>query len=805
MTAVPDNLAAMGADPATSHADRQAILVSFIVRSMGRPELRATLESIARQDHASIEVVIVDATGGRHPPLPDIAWAPGHVARVVSNGIPLKRPQAAMLGLESVRGEWFMFLDDDDTCEPAHVSSLLRAASRHPSALLVYGCGRLHDERGRLVQVFGRPFNRALMHYGPLFYWQSAILSTRIRELGCGFDPELEVCEDRDFLARIAEHGDFVFEPGIATFNYRPDLGTSGTGQGANRNAVRVARYESLLRAKWAGPGVYHNERVATLCRNAVHAFFEGDLDRSQSTFERALDAYPDDPNALHGLGRVRLARGDFAMAERVVRRAIEVNPLAGEYHATLAEILARSGSTPVSPLPPELSRTSPCPCRSGLRYKACCGRIGAIAAPPASGVEAVVAREPLLGEVESLLARGEASRAQALLDEASRDPQCARVRLVAAARLALALDDAPTALSPMQRAVDQGIDTEVGLMLEDCCARLAREHAGASLWRKIRQLCISSARSAASHADDSIAIAVAPNALPAVRSGASVLRSSLLEGSRDTVVEFTTLASPRACSTLIVWDAADMAWPRGDASPRRVVVRLERDDPGMLLRALARLELRWPDATLSYTLPHAGIDGDAAQRIDYPWIGGEWFRVEAATPTDSLRVGVHATASPDQRHPDDGSFYRGLLAENHRLALPSTPFLRTALDGAPLGERIAWFDADVPITALDVVVVRGDPCRGGWADPRVLEAMAAARPVIAFAGSLGAREWIEDGVSGFVVHSQADAMARLSALAASPALRSNMGAAARRVARRIVHEQAARARMNYFDVSVNV
>ena len=181
----------------------------------------------------------------------------------------LPRPIAANVGSASVSGSWFMFLDDDDTCEPGHVSTLVAATRTHPDALVVYGSGRLFDPEGRELKVFGRPFNRALMHYGPLFYWQAALISTRVRELGCRFDPALAVCEDRDFLAQIAQHGDFAFLPSTATFNYRPDLGTSGTGHGANRDAARVARFENLLRAKWAGPGTLHNERVAQRCRQA--------------------------------------------------------------------------------------------------------------------------------------------------------------------------------------------------------------------------------------------------------------------------------------------------------------------------------------------------------------------------------------------------------------------------------------------------------------------------------------------------------------------------------------------------------
>ncbi len=77
---------------------------------------------------------------------------------------------------------------------------------------------------------FGRPFNRALIHYGSLFCWQAALIRRKVVDLGCRFDEALEVCEDRDFLVQIAEHSDFAFVP-VVGFNYRPDLGTSGTSR----------------------------------------------------------------------------------------------------------------------------------------------------------------------------------------------------------------------------------------------------------------------------------------------------------------------------------------------------------------------------------------------------------------------------------------------------------------------------------------------------------------------------------------------------------------------------------------------
>ncbi|MDP2253942.1 MAG: glycosyltransferase, partial [Thiobacillus sp.] len=72
--------------------DIRTPLVSIIVRSMGRPELRLALESIAAQDYPRVEVILVDASGGTHPPLPDIRWRPGHVLRKVGGDHRLPRP-----------------------------------------------------------------------------------------------------------------------------------------------------------------------------------------------------------------------------------------------------------------------------------------------------------------------------------------------------------------------------------------------------------------------------------------------------------------------------------------------------------------------------------------------------------------------------------------------------------------------------------------------------------------------------------------------------------------------------------------
>jgi len=420
----------------------QLPLVSVIVRSMGRPALVRALESLARQDYPNIDVIVVDATGGGHPPLPSIAWRDGHTVRVVGGERPLRRPHAGNAGLDAVRGEWFGFLDDDDTCDPAHVSSLVTAAADHPDALVVYGQGRLVNAAGRVESLFGRPFNRALVYCSTLCYWQAALIRTRVRDLGCRFDTAFDICEDRDLLAQIAGHGDFAFVP-LATVSYQPDLGTSGAGRGANRREAKLTLYDTQLKAKWAGPIAYHWARVSTRCYRGVRALLAGDIDGARRRFEHALDDYPGDPNAVNGLARVALARGKVHTAVRLARTALDFSPTAPAYRETFQ--LAQRAAAGV------VRRTEPCPCGSGERYKDCCGRSEEPVAPPAPSAATLQACDA----ASALLAAGDARGAYALLEAAE---------------------------PPMP-------DRAFKELLKECCEAIWRDTRQQKLWRTAREL----------------------------------------------------------------------------------------------------------------------------------------------------------------------------------------------------------------------------------------------------------------------------------------------------------------------------
>jgi glycosyltransferase involved in cell wall biosynthesis/Flp pilus assembly protein TadD len=403
------------------------MLVSVIVRSMGRPHLERALASLARQDYPSLEVLVVDATGGKHPPLPDIRWPSGHIVRLVCTGQPLLRAPASNAGLQAVTGTYFTFLDDDDTHEPYYVSQMVAQAAQHPDALLIYGSSNLLDSDGRLTGRFGVDFNRALMFIGPLFYLHAALIQRRVIELGCRFDESFALSEDRDFVAQIAAISDLVRVP-VTAANYYTEAGTSGTG--TNRNLGSFLPVERQLRAKWAGEGVHHWHRATQQSRRAVQTYFSGDVARAQSIFADVLIDYPEDPNALHGLARIALDSGDAARALGSAARSVDIAPAVAEYRLTLAQVhhalgddhrardhalvaaedaafhdaatkllqslllpqhLAELSATSATMLSASAapsttatpSRLAPCPCGSGKRYKDCHGQLGGIPEAP--------------------------------------------------------------------------------------------------------------------------------------------------------------------------------------------------------------------------------------------------------------------------------------------------------------------------------------------------------------------------------------------------------------------------------------
>lgn len=68
------------------------------------------------------------------------------------------------------------------------------------------------------------------------------------------------------------------------------------------------------------------------------------DFERSRQELEDLLADHPDHVNAIELLGSLELAEGDLDEAERLLRRALELDPLAERSHDELGELLRRTG-----------------------------------------------------------------------------------------------------------------------------------------------------------------------------------------------------------------------------------------------------------------------------------------------------------------------------------------------------------------------------------------------------------------------------------------------------------------------------
>src|SRR5436190_4313379 len=219
-------------------------IVSVVVRTMGRPTLDRTLARIAAQVHRPLEIVLIDASGSLGElPVRDIPVV------TVRKG-PLDRPRAANAGLDAARGDYLIFVDEDDEIESTHVSELLGALAGSPRARAAYSQTRLVDATGATQRVFGGPFDRMALFRSNYLAIHAVLFERSLVADGCRFDESLAMFEDWDFWLQVAMRTPLAFT-GRPTAIYHAAGGQSGAGAGANldRDAV-FAQRERLMR-KW--------------------------------------------------------------------------------------------------------------------------------------------------------------------------------------------------------------------------------------------------------------------------------------------------------------------------------------------------------------------------------------------------------------------------------------------------------------------------------------------------------------------------------------------------------------------------
>lgn len=213
-------------------------LVSILIRSTGRPELSQALKSVSSQTYPNVEVLIVDALGKGKILLPTRYRFP---VKILNFGSPLQRSDAANALIHAAKGNWAVFLDDDDWMDSNHIEKLFKVIENNPDAMLAYsGVSCVEKDPNNTkeyleIRRFDEPFDATRLlteNYIPIHAPLFNLKKVQI-ENGPRFDPKFNLFEDWDFWLQCLEQGKFIHSPGVSA-RYRIH---SNSGAGVRLNA----------------------------------------------------------------------------------------------------------------------------------------------------------------------------------------------------------------------------------------------------------------------------------------------------------------------------------------------------------------------------------------------------------------------------------------------------------------------------------------------------------------------------------------------------------------------------------------
>jgi len=223
-------------------------LVSVIIRSMNRASLSESLDSVALQTYPNIEVILVNAKGCEHREIEQ--WCGRFPLKFVSLGEKLLRSRAANVGLDNARGEYLVFLDDDDLFEPDHIASMAEALGDSKSCLASYAGVRIVNKSGLITGVYNQTFSAARFMGGNFIPIHAVLFKRELVLLGCKFDESLESYEDWDFWLQATQYTDFVPTHKISAI-YRVDLGESGMAVATPEHSHAQQQARLAIWTKW--------------------------------------------------------------------------------------------------------------------------------------------------------------------------------------------------------------------------------------------------------------------------------------------------------------------------------------------------------------------------------------------------------------------------------------------------------------------------------------------------------------------------------------------------------------------------
>ncbi|MFO7868694.1 MAG: glycosyltransferase family 2 protein [Bacteroidales bacterium] len=206
--------------------------------------LPQAIQSVLRQTYEDFELIIVDDAS---TDITQQVVAQFRDKRIlyIKNSINLERCQSRNIGIEHAHGTYICFLDSDDYHLPHHLETIHAAIHSSATPEALFFTNAYDEQSGVQTERTCPPIeNYNLFHYivtytfNPQRMCVHANIAKHIQ-----FDPEVYVCEDVDFSARIARHYPVIQIPYRTTvYVNHPESFTGGDSQKAFKELENYRR-----------------------------------------------------------------------------------------------------------------------------------------------------------------------------------------------------------------------------------------------------------------------------------------------------------------------------------------------------------------------------------------------------------------------------------------------------------------------------------------------------------------------------------------------------------------------------------
>ncbi|HET9393750.1 MAG TPA: glycosyltransferase family 2 protein [Candidatus Rubrimentiphilum sp.] len=196
----------MGFDTGHKHSSARAFragLVSIVTPTLHAARFfRETVESVLSQTYTPIEYIVVD--GGSSDETASIARSAEDKLTFLS-APGLNQAQAINYGFARATGEFFTFLNADDTLYPHAIESAVAALRGAPNAPFVYGEGLHVDSLGRPIGSYpSLPFSKDALAKECFICQPATLVRSQALAAVRGLDEHLETAFDYDLWIRLS-------------------------------------------------------------------------------------------------------------------------------------------------------------------------------------------------------------------------------------------------------------------------------------------------------------------------------------------------------------------------------------------------------------------------------------------------------------------------------------------------------------------------------------------------------------------------------------------------------------------------